>query len=273
MSEVHLDGLIKVRNAAGLAKLLPPWPLARRTDEVCIEVKMQGDHRDRAPTERAVLRCQARQVQRLEAAGSTWDGDEHLWMVTSRVPAWLHARRRVKEVARGCYRVGPSHLPFVWIAANELPLADELVPFLIARTGKALDAFVRWVMTRRSTEWLLRVLEYLPMSSLAREDLQSYVFPKTDDPVIRARQGMIAKWALEASPEVRAEVLREGERKGARKGARTEARTALRRVLAVRGLVLSAEDDARIEGCKDLDTLRRWLDQGVVAASTAEALR
>jgi hypothetical protein len=37
----------------------------------------------------------------------------------------------------------------LWIAANELPLADELVPFLIARTGRPLDAFVRWVKTRR----------------------------------------------------------------------------------------------------------------------------
>ena len=28
--------------------------------------------------------------------------------------------------------VGPAYFPFLWIAANELPLVDELIPFLIA---------------------------------------------------------------------------------------------------------------------------------------------
>lgn len=222
---------------------------------------MQGDHLDRTSTERAVLRCQARLVQRLEDPSASWDGDEHLWMMTSRVPRFPFERRKVKRIAPGCYRVGPSHIPFLWIAANELPLADELVPFLIARTGRALDAFVRWVKTRRPIYWLLRVLECLPMSSPARENLENYVFPKTDDPVIRSRRARIARLALDASPEVREEERRE------------EERSALRRVLALRGLTLSADDDARIDACTDLDTLRRWHDQAVVAASTAQALR
>src|SRR5271169_5900959 len=126
MSEVHLDGLIVVRDPKKLAKLAPPWKLAGQADELVVEAKMQGDHLDRAGTERAVLRCQARLVQRLEDPASSWNGHEHLWMVTSRVPASLSEHRKVKRVARGCYRVAPSHLPFLWIAANELPLADEL---------------------------------------------------------------------------------------------------------------------------------------------------
>ena len=60
-------------------------------------------------------------------------------------------------VAPGCYRVGPSPFPFLWIAANELPLLDELVPFLIARSGRALDAFVHWVKTRRPLDWIIHV--------------------------------------------------------------------------------------------------------------------
>ncbi len=131
--------------------------------------------------------------------------------------------------------------------------------------GRPLDAFVRWVKTRRSIEWLLRVLEYLPMSSSAHEDLRSYVFPKTDDPVIRARQRMIAEWAVEASPEMREKLLGEGRLE--------EARSSLRHVLASRGIALSHGDEARVEACTDLDTLRRWLDQAVVAASIGDALR
>jgi hypothetical protein len=52
-----------------------------------------------------------------------------------------------------------------------------------------------------------------------------------------------------------------------------EARSSLRHVLALRRLALSAEQEARIEACGDLDTLRRWLDQAVVVASAAEALQ
>ena len=44
-------------------------------------------------------------------------------------------------------------------------------------------------------------------------------------------------------------------------------------MLALRGLALSAEQEARIDACGDLDTLRCWLDQVVVVASTAEALQ
>jgi len=107
------------------------------------------------------------------------------------------------------------------------------------------------------------------MSTAAHEDLRSYVFPKTDDPVVCARQRMIAEWALESSPEMRAKLVGEGRIEGRIE----EARSSLRHVLALRGLALSAEQEARIDACGDLDTLRRWLDQAVVVASAAEALQ
>jgi hypothetical protein len=52
-----------------------------------------------------------------------------------------------------------------------------------------------------------------------------------------------------------------------------EARSSLRHVLALRGLAPSAEEEARIDACGDLDILRRWHDQAVVVASAAEALQ
>jgi hypothetical protein len=105
------------------------------------------------------------------------------------------------------------------------------------------------------------MVEYLPMSTAARDDLRSYTFPKTDDPVIRARQRMIAEWALEATPEVRENIQVE------------EARGALRGVLRVRQIALGADEEARVDACNDLDTLKRWHDQAVVAPTAAEALR
>ena len=73
------------------------------------------------------------------------------------------------------------------------------------------------------------------------------------------------------------EEVREKARKEVREEERTkarvlEARAALRRVLVRRELVLSAEDEARIDACTNLATLRHWLDEATVASSAAEAL-
>jgi hypothetical protein len=107
------------------------------------------------------------------------------------------------------------------------------------------------------------------MSTAAHQDLQRYVFLKTDDPEIRARQRMIIEWGLDASPEIREE-LTEAARV---EGHLEEARAALRSVLRARGLTLAAEDEARVEACDVLDTLRRWLNQAAIAASTIDALQ
>jgi hypothetical protein len=56
-------------------------------------------------------------------------------------------------------------------------------------------------------------------------------------------------------------------------GRLAEARAAVRRVLARRGLAPGARDVARLEGCADRSTLGRWLDEAIVAASAADALR
>jgi hypothetical protein len=107
------------------------------------------------------------------------------------------------------------------------------------------------------------------MSTAAQDDLRRYVFAKTDDPEIRARQRMIIEWALEASPETREKLTGEGRVEGRVE----EARKALRRVLKARRLALEADNEAQIDACTDLDTLERWLDQAAIAASPIDALR
>jgi hypothetical protein len=265
MSEVRLDGLLVVQAPALLATLAAPWSSIGQPGELVMEIKMPGDHLDMIAVHRAELRRLARQVQRHEDPHAAWDGEEPLWIVAPHLPAILGSRRTLERIGPGCYRVGPLPHTFLWIAANELPLVDELVPFLIARSGRALDAFVGWVKTRRPIPWLLRVLEFLPMSTPAFDDLHLYTIQKTDDPGRLARRRMFLEWMLEAVPERREELVHEGELKAER--------SSLRRVLTARGIALSAEDDARIDACTDLDTLGRWIDQAAVAASVVEALR
>ena len=116
------------------------------------------------------------------------------------VPDWLDEVYGVERFAPGSYWVDPPRRTFLWIAANELPLRDDLVPFLMARSGQALDEFGRWVASRRPFEWVLTMLEYLPMSTPTREDLLLR-FGESEDPEIEARRQHILEVLLQASPK------------------------------------------------------------------------
>ncbi len=67
--------------------------------------------------------------------------------------------------------------------------------------------------------------------------------------------------------------LERGLEQGLERGRQAEERETLRRVLALRKLSPSPEEEQRIDACTDLATLRRWLDQAIFAGSAAEALR
>ena len=153
----------------------------------------------------------------------------------------------------------------MWIAANELPLLDELIPFLMSRSGQALDEFGRWVAPRRPLEWVLGMPEYLPMSMPTRQELL-WRFGKVDDPEIEARRQHILEVLLEQDPKMQQQLID----KGLLEGRLTATRASLRRVLARRQLTLSKDKDTRIEACTDLATLERWLDRAVTAISVAD---
>lgn len=265
LTEVRLDGMLLVRDASRLIHLSAPWSEAGGLDEIVLELKMQGDHLAMPAVQRGLLRRQARQVQRAEDAKAPWDGEQALWFVASHVPKSLTAKRALERVAPGCYFVGPSPFPFLWIAANELPVSDELIPFLIARSGRSLDEFCLWASTRKPPEWVARMVEFLPMSVAAYDEMVRWISTKTDDPVMNERKRRAVRIFMETTPEVRDELVDEG-----RLG---EAREGLRRVLAKRKLVPSPEDEARIAACADVVTLHRWHDQAIDAPSAAEALR
>ena len=263
LEKVQADGFLVIREPGRLQHLPAPWPEAQPHVEVMIELKLAGNHLDRKEVTRARLRRLARELQRLEDDAS-WRGEEPLWLVAPHLPEWLREMWRPEPFAQGCYRVEPWGHRFLWIAANELPLRNELVPFLMARSGQALDDFGRWAARHRPLEWVLAMLEYLPMSMPAREELL-WTFGKAEDPEVEARRQHILKVLLEASPETQQELRLEGRL--------AEARAALRRVLVQRQLTPSKDEEARIEACTDLATLERWNDQAFTAASVSDALK
>ncbi|KYF92630.1 hypothetical protein BE17_17360 [Sorangium cellulosum] len=267
--KVQGDGLLSVRRSDDLLTFCEPWPQVGGHEEILIELKMPGDHVDVLAAQRALLRRQARQVQRVEEREPRWLGEQPLWLVAPHLPGWLGRVRKLRRVAAGCYGVAPSPFSFLWIAANELPLRDELVPFLVARSGRPLDEFARWVATRRREEWVINMVQYTTMSTKVREEVLRD-FPRTDDPEILRRRRHILKVLLEEWPEDAQQELLE---QGIEAGRLVEARAVLRRLLTRRQLAPSADELARIEACGDLVTLERWLDQSLTAETAADALR
>jgi hypothetical protein len=261
LEKVTSDGFLVIRPSHLLEHLAAPWPEALPHDEVMVELKLAGNHLDRKAVERALLRRQAREVQRLEEEDASWQGEEPLWLVAPHLPPWLREQRRSVRFAPGCYRIEPPGQSFLWIAANELPLLDELVPFLLARSGQALDDFGRWVAPRRPPEWTLGVLK--PRSMPTRDELLSRLGP-ADDPETEARRQHILRVLVGQDPKMKQRLQQEGQLTGTR--------ASLRRVLAGRQLTPSMDDDARIEACADLATLERWLDRAITAASVSDVL-
>jgi hypothetical protein len=222
--------------------------------------------------QRGLLRRQARQVQRGEDPTAPWDGEQALWFVAPHLPKLLATKRTVERASPGCYRVGPSPFPFLWIVANELPLVDELLPFLIVRSGRPLDEFCRWAATRKPLVWVTRMLEFLPMSEGVYDEINGWLSAKSYEPFMRERRERVRRMILE-SPTLQEALVDEGRNEGLHEGHVVEAREALRRVLAKRKLAPSGADEARIAACADIATLHRWLEQAIDAPSAAEALQ
>ena len=165
-----------------------------------------------------------------------------------------------------------ASIALLWIAANELPLLDELIPFLLARSGQALDEFCRWVAPRRPLDWVLNMCRILADAMLTQEELLSRFGP-VEDPEIEARRQRILDFLLETSPQKKQQLIDKGQLAGQLAGQLTATRASLRLVLARRQLTLSKDDDARIDACTNLATLERWLDRAITAASVSGVLR
>ncbi len=263
VESVTSDGILVIHDLIQLQALVAPWNLVEELDEILLEFKMQGDHVDRCEVSRTLTRRQVRETQRLDAtkAGKTlWLGSQTLWLTSAYVPDWARARYRLDELARGCYRFLREDFTALWIASNELPLCDELVPFLITRTGRALRDFLDWVLEKNA--WPL-LDDLLVSFNMLPQGLFSTTYSRADEQGKRNIRGLISEF-LVSCPEFEEELNQ--------KAALREAREAVKRNLRVRRFDVRPGHLARIDGCTDLDTLHRWHDRAVTAASVDEAL-
>lgn len=193
-----------IRRPELLEHLAAPWPETQQDDEVMLELKLAGNHLDRAAVDRALLRRQGRQVQRLEE-DAAWLGEEPLWLVTPHIPEWLHETRRAVSFGPGCYHVEAWGHGFVWMAANELPLVDELIPFLMARSGQALDELGRWIASRPPLVLGVDLVRDLPMWMPTGEPY--WRSGKIEDPEIEVRRRCILETLLEPTHETRRQLI------------------------------------------------------------------
>lgn len=275
LTEVRLDGLLIVRAPNRVGHLPAPWPDASRHVDVVVEVKMPGDHLDPMALRRADLRRAAWHVKRIAKEGRAWEGSVGLWLVAPHVPEVLSRLEPMHEVAQGCYAVGGPLARFWWMAANELPLHDALLPFLVARSGKALREFVEWAAKRKPVDWVVSMLRLMPMDPQARWELlkQTHQEYSANIPPSMLEQDLwLGREFLKAHPDLVEEVTRGATQAAAQTATLNEARRSLRRVLAVRALPLTPGQNERIDACADLATLERWHDRAVTAASAADAL-
>jgi hypothetical protein len=139
-------------------------------------------------------------------------------------------------------------------------------PLVIPRHHSSHLALVG-VAPRRPLDWVLTMVECLPMSMPTQEELL-WRFGPVEDPVIEARRQRILDFLLETSPQKKLLLRQEAQQEGWL----AATRASLRRVLAGRQLTPSKDDDARIEACTDLATLERWIDRASNATSASDVL-
>lgn len=257
--------------ASSQPPLVALWGEIVGFSEVVLEIKMADNHVDPSAVERARLRRHARQVQRVETSAS-WPGELPLWLVAPHLPRWLTLQYDLTCFSEGCYRFLRSDFPFVCIAANELPLREELLPFLVARSGKALDELALWAFDRTPLDWMIDMLRSTAVSDPVRDELLERFGP-TDDPVVIERTRRMVRVFLRNDAELLRQVTAEVVKEDSDEVRLAEARALLGRLLVRRGLTPTADQQACVDACADLSTLHRWHDQAVTAVSVDEALR
>lgn len=292
------DGVVRVVRAEGLAELPAPW--SRLRVEATLDVKMPGDHTDRAALARNELRRHARWAKLLED-----DRDEArrrqttapvrdprgytAWLVAPVLPRWVRRDAAagffsLGDAGEGCWRLGIGAHETLWIAANELPLRVEMLPFLVARSGRAQAEFLSWVVGVKGPAWTWDVVQKLPMSPEAADEF--YYVPDDPEEQRKIRTRYAKRW-VEAYPEAaedlvgaaraKAEQELQQERQRAEQTLQRERLAGLRHsvlaVLAARGLAVSDALRGRVEAADDLAVLDAWLVAAATAARAEDAIR
>lgn len=170
-TEIHADGMLYLVNAEKVKALPLPWRLIK-VEQLVLEFKMQGDKLDRYQYERALLRRQAAQVEYLKK----YPDDDNpislpLWIITGHKKSWLEEKKFIlEELSSAIYRMEPASYEVYLVVSNELEMREDLIPFLVTRTGQKLIDFCKWLYVtcpERGEE----LMELAPMSDAQHEEL------------------------------------------------------------------------------------------------------
>ncbi len=295
------DGVVRVVRAEGLASLPAPW--CRLRVEATLDVKMPGDHTDRAALARNELRRHARWTHLLEedrerarkggTAAPVRDPRGYTaWLVAPVLPRWVRSDAALgffslEAAGEGCWWLGMGAHETLWIAANELPLSVEMLPFLVARSGRAQAEFLAWSLGVKGPAWTWDVVQQLPMSPEAADEF--YHFPADPEEQREIRTRYAKRW-VEAYPEAAEDLIAavrlkaEQELQQERQRTEQELQAKLRQdhiavlrhsvlaVLSARKLTVSDALRARVEATDDLAVLDAWLLAAATAASVEDAI-
>jgi hypothetical protein len=204
---IEADGVLFLQHPELLQKLPYPWRLAT-TNEVIFEFKMQGDHLNREELELALLRRQA--WQRKRAKQDPNDKTQvPVWIASGYLPDWVREERLIETTAPGCYRIEPAFYEVYWIASNELPRRQDLLPFLVTRTGRPLVDLLLWLLETRP-KLSKELVETLPMSGQQFDEVVQRV--REPDERERMRRARVFSFALAEASGAKDELVAQGKR-------------------------------------------------------------
>jgi hypothetical protein len=172
---------------------------------------MQGDKLDPVAFLRAHFRRTAFELERMEGKRKppcTLNALP-LWFVTSHRRQWLEASPlELRSVGQGVYQIHPYPYTALYIASNELPLLEPLLPFLVTRTGEALVEFARWIIQYkiRPQAWVWNLFEVMHMNDAQLEALLDQYSPDPDDIEAIEYHRKLVRGVLKRTPEVLREV-------------------------------------------------------------------
>jgi hypothetical protein len=223
------DGFLTVLDSQRLQNLPAPWRLFPQ-GEVVLEIKMPGDHMDEEQWLRALLRRAARDVERhLTAPPGARPLHEALCLVSPHLPDWLAASPMAITVETpGCHRVHAGLNPIWWITANDLPLEEALLPFLLARSGKHRVELAQWLSQKRDFSTVREMIRVFRMNKV---NLQDYLHYEKEDEEAGDRA---LREFLEAGLEAFPDILQKREEEARREGQAESLRAVLLQLLRLR---------------------------------------
>ena len=200
--------------------------------------------------------------------------------VLAQVPGgWKAATRFSGLFSPNLGLLADTVLPDFSYAVDDLHRADDVD--LKARAVAQQARLALWLMRdardgalllQRLIHWLgeLEELAQMPGGERALAPLLAYVVRVSSDLQLEQFRAILRERAPAAESitmTIAEQLLAEGEARGVAQGELRRAAASVLTVLETRGLSVTAEVRAQIEGCQDLDVLQHWLTRAVTATS------